>query len=69
MKQFKFEITLKEDDLEGDEFWENALERDGTGVADLTDYLIQIIKDSNLFACCSDQEAKNTIKLISYTNK
>ena len=69
MKEFKFEITLIEGDLSGDEFWENALERDGTGVADLTDYLTQIIIESNLLACCSDKEVKNTIKLISYKNK
>jgi len=42
MKQFKFEITLTEDDLDGDEYWENALEVDGTGIKTLTETLEQI---------------------------
>jgi len=28
MKKFKFEITITEQDVEGDEFWEQAIERD-----------------------------------------
>ena len=68
MKQFKFEITLMEHDLEGDEFWEQAIARDGTGIADLTEFLIQIISDSNLLYG-SDKEPKDIIKFISYTDK
>ena len=68
MKEFKFEITLLEEDLSGDEFWENALERDGTGISDLTDFLIQIISDSNLLYG-SDLEPQDIIKFISYKDK
>ena len=65
MKKFKFEITLTERDVNGDEFWEKAVERDGTGIADLTEALISAIEDSNLIHG-SDREPKDVIKLISY---
>lgn len=64
MKRFKFEINLTSDDLAGDEFWEDAIKHDGTGIADLTEFLQQMITDSNIL--CGDIEAKDVIKLISY---
>jgi hypothetical protein len=67
MLQFKFEITLTEDDLKGDEFWEDAIKRDGTGIADLTETLERMIEDSNLIVS-SDKTPKEVIKLISYYN-
>jgi len=67
MKQFKFEITLTDQDLMGDEFWEEAIERDGTGIADLLETLEQMIEDSNLIVS-SDKTPKDVIKLISYTD-
>ena len=67
MKTFKFEITLTEQDLEGDEFWEQALEEDGTGISTLTEALEQAITDSNIMVG-SDRTAKDVIKLISYTD-
>lgn len=67
MKQFKFEITLTERDLAGDEFWEDALKHDGTGISVLTDTLEQMIEESNLIIS-SDKEPKDVIKLISYTD-
>lgn len=66
MKTFKFEITLTEEDLEGDKFWEEALERDGTGITALKEYLAQMIEDSNLIVG-STKEPIEIIKLISYT--
>ncbi len=68
MKTFTFEITFTEEDLEGDEFWEQALERDGTGIAELTEYLVQVIEDSNIMIG-SDREPKDAVKLISYKEK
>jgi hypothetical protein len=65
MKQFKFEITLTEADLEDDEFWEQALGRDGTGIAELTEALAQAIEDSNLMIN-SENTPKEVIKLISF---
>jgi len=67
MKQFKFEITLTDQDLMGDEFWEEALKRDGTGIAELTETIEQMIADSNIIVS-SDKTPKNVIKLISYTD-
>jgi len=66
MKQFKFEITLTDQDLMGDEFWEEALKRDGTGISELTETIEQMIEDSNLIVS-SDKTPKDVIKLISYT--
>ena len=70
MKTFKFEITITEEDVEGDEFWEQAIERDGTGIAELTEAIAQAIEDSNLMVS-SDRKPADAIKLISYkdTNK
>jgi len=65
MKTFKFEITITEDDLAGDEFWEQAIEKDGTGISDLTDSIIQAIEDSNLMIS-SDRKPSDAVKLISY---
>jgi len=65
MKEFKFELTITEDDVMGDEFWEEAIERDGTGIADLTEAIVQAIKDSNLMVS-SLREPAEAIKLISY---
>lgn len=65
MKQFKFEIILTEDDVSGDEFWEQALERDGTGIAELTEALAQAIEDSNLMVG-SERAPKEVIKLVSF---
>lgn len=65
MKVFKFEITLSEHDLVGDEFWEGALERDGTGIAELTEALAQAIEDSNLIVN-SERTPKEVVKLVSF---
>ena len=66
MRVFKFEITVTEDDLQGDEFWEDAISRDGTGIADLTDYLHNMIDESNLL---NDRAAKDVVKLVSFTEE
>jgi hypothetical protein len=64
MKKFVFEITIDESDLEGDEFWEDALAVDGTGITELTANLEFIIKESNLIL--SDKNIKDIIKLKEY---
>lgn len=68
MKTFKFEITLSEKDLMGDEFWEEALEKDGTGITDLTEAIKNSIQDSNLITD-PDFNYDDIIKLVSYENK
>lgn len=67
MKIFKFELTITEDDVNGDEFWEDAIEKDGTGIKDLTDAIAQAIEDSNLMVS-SERKPIDAIKLISYTD-
>ena len=68
MKQYKFEIILTEEDVEGDEFWEEALAEDPTGIIPLTDTLKQIIQDSNL-VINSPKTIDEIIKLVSYGDK
>ncbi len=68
MKTYKFEIVLTENDLSGDEFYEDAVAKDGTGISDVTEALIQIIHDSNLLHVTSKEELKNILKLTSYTD-
>ena len=67
MKVFKFELTITEDDVAGDEFWEQALERDGTGILELTEAIAQAIEDSNLMVS-SDRKPIETLKLISFSD-
>jgi len=65
MKRFTFELVITERDVEGDEFWEQALERDGTGIAELTEAIAQAIKDSNLMVG-SDRKPIEAISLKKY---
>lgn len=65
MKTFKFEIILTEDDVDGDEFWEQAVLRDGTGIKDLTEAIAQAIEDSNLMVS-SVKRPIDVVKLKSY---
>ena len=66
MKIFKYELIITEQDVEGDEFWEQALDRDGTGIAELTEAIAQAIEDSNLMIG-SDKKPIEVIKLKSYS--
>ena len=68
MKEFTFEITLTEADLGGDEFWEEALAHDGTGIVHLTEAIAEAIKDSNLLIG-SDKNPEEVIRLISYKDE
>lgn len=68
MKRFKFEINITEDDVAGDEFWEDALKKDGTGIEDLKGAIVQALEDSNIFVS-SDRSIKDDIvKLVSYSD-
>ena len=67
MKVFKFELTITEDDVNGDEFWEDSIEKDGTGIKYLTDAIAQAIEYSNLMVS-SLRKPIDVIKLISYTD-
>lgn len=65
MKTFKFEIVLTESDLAGDEFWEEAVKEDGTGIKVLTETLENLIEESNLIIS-SNKKVSDIIKLVSY---
>lgn len=68
MKKFKFEIEFTEEDLEGDEFWEEAIEKDGTGIATLLEVLAEAIESTNIMIN-ADRTAASAIKLVKYTDE
>lgn len=68
MKKFKFEIELTEADLDGDEFWEEAILRDGTGITTLLEVLVQAIEDTNIMIN-ADRNVSTAIKLIKYSDE
>jgi hypothetical protein len=63
MKVFKFELTFTEEELQGDEFWEDALKEDPTGIKSLTEIIISSLEESNLV-----ESAADNVRLISYTD-
>ena len=65
MKQYKFEIAIKESDVWGDEFWEDVLKEDLSGITGLKEAIDQIFEDSNLFIG-SDRKLSDIIKLTEY---
>lgn len=68
MKKFKFEITITEEDVNGDEFWEEAIDKDGTGITALKEAIVQAIEDSNLMIN-SENKPSDVIRLIEYKDE
>ena len=70
MKTYKFEIELKEWMLEGDEFWEDALESDPTGIKPLQSTLENSL-DSAFPAITYNNDIKwsDIVRLKSYEDK
>jgi len=66
MRKFKFEINIEEIDVEGDEFWEEALQKDGSGIDVLTKTINDIFTESNLFIS-SDKNISDIIKLVKFS--
>ena len=65
MKKYKFEIIFTEEDVSGDEFWEDAIESDPTGVNPLVDYIHDLFVESNLFSG-TDKKISDMIKLVEF---
>ncbi len=68
MKKFKFEINIEETDVEGDEFWEDALSEDGSGIKVLTYTIKELFRDSNLFIS-SNRSIDEIIKLTNFKSE
>lgn len=68
MKRYKLEINIDESDVEGDEFWEECLEEDPTGINPLYKTLCTIIEDSNLLIG-SEKDIKEIITLKKFEDK
>ena len=66
MSKFKFEINIEEDDVNGDEFWEDAIKEDGTGIKVLTKTIKNILEESNLFIS-SEKNIDEIIKLVNFS--
>ena len=62
MKKFTFQLTITENQLEGDEFWEDAIKNHPTGIPFLLNSLKDMCSDTNLL----NEIYPDTIKLIKY---
>lgn len=67
MKQYKFEITLTENQLKGDEFWEDIIDSEPTGITGMVESMKQAIQDK-FFGYPSD-EIDEIVVLTEYTDK
>lgn len=67
MRSYTFEITLTEDMLDGDEFWEGCLDEDPSGQKPLTETVKELIINSNLIYGHEDKIDK-VVKLTKVTN-
>ena len=70
MKKYVFEITLTEEDLCGDEMWEEIMdETNSKGVAELTKYLQgALLGEITILPPHGDEIAKGAVKLKSFTD-
>ena len=69
MREYKFEITLSENDLAGDEFWELIQAKTTSeGIAELRDHLADGMM-GNIFPPGDKDLALKSIKLKEFTNK
>jgi len=69
MQTYIFTLTLTSDDLGGDEFFEDAIAKDGTGITDVTYALKCMMKESNFIADADADTMDSIIKLVKYTDK
>lgn len=67
MKEYKFEIVFTEEDIAFDEFWEQCLQEDSTGIKGLTEEFQDIVEGSNIFN--GNKSIKDIVKLVSYVHK
>jgi len=71
MKKYVFEITLTENDLNGDEMWEEIMrDTNSEGVAELTKALQEsLLGEFTLLAPHDKEIAKEAVKLKSFTDR
>jgi len=70
MKKYVFEITLTEEDLKGDEMWEDIISKTNSeGILELTKALQESLLGQFTILSPDDEEvAKNAIKLKEFTD-
>jgi len=66
MKTYKFELTITQDQLEGDEMWEGFIREDPTAIKGVTEALEDAITASNPMNI--SPEVPLMFKLIEYTD-
>ena len=67
MKTYKFEIILTEEMLEGDEFWENIIEEDSSGISGMMESMKEAIQDK--FFGYPSEKINEIVKLTEYKDK
>lgn len=65
MKKYIFEIIIEEKDIEGDEFWEEALEEDPSGIVPLTSTLKSLVQT----IMPNVEDLSEIVKLKKYSNE
>ena len=64
MKTYRFELFITEEDLQGDEFWEDIINQDPTGISPLRDALVSLLYEGNLI----NKDVNDFIRLVEYTD-
>ena len=67
MKTYKFEIILTENQLDGDEFWEEIIHADPTGIGSMVETMKDAIQDK--FFGYPSEEIDQIVKLIEYKDE
>lgn len=68
MKKYVFEITIDEHDIAGDEFWEECIQEDYTGIVPLKRHLQEVINEHLFNASLSDEQLNEQVILKSFTS-
>lgn len=63
-KVYEFKLTIRESDVEGDEFWDDCLDEDPSGIFPLTKTLKNILVNSNLFS--EPERIDEMLQLLSF---
>ena len=65
MKTYRFEIILTDEMLEGDEYWEDVLEEDASGIKPVLTDIIDAL-DDKFGLTVHGRDARSIVKLIEY---
>jgi hypothetical protein len=66
-KTYKFEVTLSEHELDGDEMWEDILEKtESEGVAEVTKLILDCLTSDVIMFHGDEDDVKHMVKLKEF---